>query len=630
MTFTVASGERWGVVGRNGTGKTTLFRLLTGEIQPTRGTIARQPGLRVSLLEQHRDFGGASTVWEAAAGELAELLALEQSLAEQGAALAHDASEEAMNRYGRDLERFEHEGGYAITSRIDAVLHGLGFDPEKARATPVDALSGGERGRLGLARQLVSAADILLLDEPTNHLDLETTRWLEEYIKEIDRTVLLVSHDRAFLDATVDHVLHFEGSTATPYAGGYQAFVAQRAERRLTQQRSFEQQQKKISSESDYIARNIAGQNSKQAKGRRKRLERLPRLSAPVGDEDTMAVRFEVADRGGDRVVSAVNASVRIGDRSLVEKFTGTVMRGDVLGFIGPNGAGKSTLLKTLFGELSLAAGELKLGGSISAGFYKQDLSQVPLNESLFDVINDLRPTWDRRLVQGHLGRFGFSGDEVQRRADTLSGGERARVGLAMLMLSRANLLVLDEPTNHLDVESIEALEDAIERYGGTVVLVSHDRELLRTLTTKLWILHERHITEFAGNFGEWEEVSAERAHAASVRASEDASLRKVHERQKVASRQKDDAPSAKDLRRRQRVAQRELEEQEAQIESLEARIATLSAALEDPELYTRAGGIDEASTLGAELERVRRELDEALARWGVASEALQMIAQAD
>ena len=630
VTFTVASGERWGVVGRNGTGKTTLFRLLTSEIQPTRGTIARQPGLRVSLLEQHRDFGGASTVWEAAAGELAELLALEQSLAEQGAALAHDASEEAMNRYGRDLERFEHEGGYAITSRIDAVLHGLGFDPERARATPVDALSGGERGRLGLARQLVSAADILLLDEPTNHLDLETTRWLEQYIKEIDRTVLLVSHDRAFLDATVDHVLHFEGSTAMPYAGGYQAFVAQRTERRLTQQRSFEQQQKKISSESDYIARNIAGQNSKQAKGRLKRLERLPRLSAPVGDEDTMAVRFEVADRGGDRVVSAVNASVRIGDRSLVEKFTGTVMRGDVLGFIGPNGAGKSTLLKTLFGELSLAGGELKLGGSISAGFYKQDLSQVPLNESLFDVINDLRPTWDRRLVQGHLGRFGFSGDEVQRRADTLSGGERARVGLAMLMLSRANLLVLDEPTNHLDVESIEALEDAIERYDGTVVLVSHDRELLRTLTTKLWILHERHITEFAGNFGEWEEVSAERAHAASVRASEEASLRKVHERRKVASRQKDDAPSAKDLRRKQRVAQRELEEQEAQIESLEARIATLSAALEDPELYTRAGGIDEASTLGAELERVRRELDEALARWGVASEALQMIAQAD
>src|SRR5207237_1537191 len=193
-----------------------------------------------------------------------------------------------------------------------AVLQGLGCDPEKARATSVETLSGGERGRLGLARQLVSEADVLLLDEPTNHLDLETTRWLEEYIKEIDKTVLLISHDRAFLDATVDHVLHFEGSTATPYSGGYQPFVMQRTERRLTQQRAFDQQQRKIASESDYIARNIAGQNTKQAKGRRKRLERLPRLSAPVGDDDTMSVRFDVAERGGDRVVSAVSATVRI------------------------------------------------------------------------------------------------------------------------------------------------------------------------------------------------------------------------------------------------------------------------------------------------------------------------------
>ena len=545
VTFTVAARERWGVIGRNGTGKTTLFRLLTGAMQPTRGVIARQPSLRVSLLEQHRDFGGATMVWEAAAGELAELLALEQSLTEQAAALAHDASEDAMNRYGRDLERFEHEGGYAVTSRIDAVLHGLGFHPEAARGTPVSTLSGGERGRLGLARQLVSSADILLLDEPTNHLDLETTRWLEDYLKEIDKTVMLVSHDRAFLDATADHVLHFEGNTATAYSSGYQAFVAQRTERRLTQHRQFEQQQRKISNESDYIARNIAGQNSKQAKGRRKRLERMPRLSAPVGDDDTMSVRFDVAERGGDRVVSAVNVAVGVENRTLVEKFTGTVLRGDVLGFIGPNGSGKSTLLKALFAEHPLAAGELKTGGSITGGFYRQDLSQVPLDQSLYDVINDLRPTWDRRLVQGHLGRFGFSGDEVQRRADTLSGGERARVALAMLMLSRANLLVLDEPTNHLDVESIEALEDAIERYDGTVVLVSHDRELLRALTTKLWILHERHITEFTGGFGEWEEVSAERAHSASVRASEEASLRKVHERKKVAARQKEEVPSS-------------------------------------------------------------------------------------
>ncbi len=621
ITFTVAAGERWGIVGRNGTGKTTLFRLLTGAMRPTRGAIARQPGLRVALLEQHRDFGAAESVWEAAAGELADLLALERSLVEQAAALGVDASEDAMNRYGRDLERFEHEGGYAVTSRIDAVLHGLGFDPDRARATAVSTLSGGERGRLGLARQLVSSAGVLLLDEPTNHLDLETTRWLEDFLRESGRTALVISHDRAFLDAVVDHVVHFEGGTATAYAGGYQAFVTQRAERRLSEQRAFDQQRRKIAAESDYIARNIAGQNTKQAQGRRKRLERLPRLSAPVGDDGTMAVRFDVGERGGDRVVAAAGVTVSVPDRVLVQAFTGTVMRGDVMGFIGPNGSGKSTLLKSLFGEHPIAGGELKLGGSISAGFYRQDLSQVPMDRTLYDIITDLRPTWERRLAQGHLGRFGFSGDEVQRRADTLSGGERARVGLAMLVLSRSNLLVLDEPTNHLDVESIEALEDAIERYDGTVVLVSHDRELLRALTTKLWILHDRHITEFAGGFAEWETVSAERAHAASVRSAEEASLRKVRERQRVAAPQQKQS-SAKDARRRSRVAQRELELEEARIGTLEARIAAISASLEDPELYTRPSGVEDARRFGEELDAARRDLDDTMARWAAASDA--------
>src|SRR5260221_13442510 len=271
IPFTVAPGERWGIVGRNGTGKATVFRLLPGDVEPTRGSIARAPGLRMSLLERHRDYGTATSVWEAAAGELAELLALEQSLVEQAANLAHDSSPQALARYGEDLERFERDGGYAVTSRIDAVLHGLEFDPAQARVTPLAALSGGELGRLGLARQLMSTADVLLLDEPTNHLDLETTRWLEEDLAASERTVLLVSHDRAFLSATVDHVLHLEGNTATPYSAGYTDFVAQRAERPLAQQRAVEQQQPSIAHEKDYIARNIAGQNSKQAKGRRKR-----------------------------------------------------------------------------------------------------------------------------------------------------------------------------------------------------------------------------------------------------------------------------------------------------------------------------------------------------------------------
>jgi ATP-binding cassette subfamily F protein 3 len=625
VTFNVQPGERWGIVGRNGTGKTTLFRLLTDEMKPTRGTIAKQPGVRVSLLEQHRDFGDSTFVWEAAAGELRALLTLEQSLVDQAHALEHDASPQALERYGHDLERFERDGGYAVTSRIDAVLHGLGFDPAEARRTPVGALSGGERGRLGLVRQLVSSADVLLLDEPTNHLDLETTEWLEQYLKDIRQTVLLVSHDRAFLDGTVDHVLHFEGETAVPYACGYQAFVQQRAERRLTQQRQFTQQQKVIAHEEDYIARNIAGQNTRQAQGRRKKLARLPRLAPPIGADGAMALRLEVTERGGDQVVQATNVTVKVGDRTLVDRFSGIVQRGDVLGFLGPNGSGKSTLLKALFGDHPLSGGSLKIGASVTAGYYRQDLSQVPLEKTLYDCINDLRPLWERRLVQGHLGRFGFSGDEVQRKAGTLSGGERARVALAMLMLTRSNLIVLDEPTNHLDVESIEALEDAIERYEGTVVLVSHDRGLLRSLTTKVWVLHERHITEFPDGFAAWEEVSAERAHAAKVRAAEDQALLKVHERQKVAQTQRRaETAKPKNEAKALRTAQRSLASAEAKVAELEARVAGLTAALEDPALYTKPNGVAEAKRLGADLETAKSQLDKALAAWGVASEAVE------
>ncbi len=619
VTFTVAPGERWGIVGRNGSGKTTLFRLLTGDLEPTRGSISRAPGLRVSLLEQHRDYGTATTVWEAAAGELAELLALEQSLVKQAADLAHDASPRALAQYGEDLERFERDGGYAVTARIDAVLHGLEFDPAQARVTPLAALSGGELGRLGLARQLMSTAHVLLLDEPTNHLDLETTRWLEQYLAASERTVLLVSHDRAFLSATVDHVLHLEGGTATPYSAGYTAFVAQRAERRLAQQRAYDQQQRTIAHEKDYIARNIAGQNTKQAKGRRKRLERLPRLSPVIGAEGTMALRLEVADRGGDQVVTAKNVTVGIGERTLVERFSGTLKRTDVVGFIGRNGAGKSTLLKALLGEHPIHGGELRLGASITTGYYRQDLSQVPLDRTLYQVIEGLRPKWERGPIQGHLGRFGFSGQEVLRRGDSLSGGERARLALAILMLSRANLLILDEPTNHLDVESIEALEDAIEEYDGTVILVSHDRALLRALTTRIWILHERRMTEFAGGFAEWEEVSTERAHAARVSAAEEQALRQVHERQRVA-------PAAKrDPRKELRRAQREVEEAEAAVAALEAEVARLVAALEDPALYTHPDGARAAHELGQQLETKKRELEAGLERWTRATEQVEM-----
>ena len=623
VTFTVSQGDRWGIVGRNGTGKTTLFKLITGAQQPTSGAIAKSPGTRFALLDQHRDFEGATTVWEAAAGQFKELLALEQSLAEQAnrlGELGEKCTQQMLDTYSHDLERFEREGGYTFAPRVDAVLHGLGFDPVEARTRPLEHLSGGERGRVGLARQLVSPADVLLLDEPTNHLDLDTTQWLENYLRETDKTVLLISHDRAFLAAVVDHVLHVEGNSVVPYAGSYEHFVYQRTERRLAQQRAFQKQSRVIAGEEDYIRRNIAGQNSKQAKGRRKRLERVARLSAPIGEDGSMSLRLDVQERGGDQVVVADHATIAVDSRVLIRDLSSVIQRGDRLGLIGPNGAGKSTFLKTLMGERPPESGLVTIGQSISVAYYRQDLAQVPADKSLYDIISDMRPLWERGLIYGHLGRFGFSGDETQRKANTLSGGERARVALAMMMLSRANLLIFDEPTNHLDVESIEALEDAIESYEGTVLLVSHDRALLRALCSRVWVLHDTRITDFDGTFAEWEVVSEERAHAARVAAAEEESLRRVHEQQKT---RRQNATADQDRAETRRL-KRAVEEAEKRVEQLEAEIGTLTHELENPDLYTTADGTTRSIELGKTLDRRKHDLEEAIQRWNTAVEQLK------
>jgi ATP-binding cassette subfamily F protein 3 len=612
--FAVGRGERWGIVGRNGSGKTTLFRLITRELEPMAGTVSLAPVTRVTVLEQHRDFGSAETVWEAAAGPFADLLALERSLGEQAHSLG-DADEAALARYGHDLERFERDGGYEVAARVDAVLHGLGFDPEAARHTPIATLSGGERGRLGLARQLAAPADLLLLDEPTNHLDLDTTRWLERHLGGLDATILLVSHDRAFLDAVADHILHLEDRTATPYTGGYAAFVRQRAERRLARQRAYEQQRKEVAGAEDFIRRNLAGGNSRQAKGRRRRLERLPRLSPPPGEPGAMDVAFGEPDRGGDVVLAVQDLAVKAGGRELLGGFTSTLRRGEVVGLVGPNGTGKTTLLRALLGERPPASGTVRLGEGVTAAWYRQDLAQVPLDRTIYDAIAALRPAWNRGAIQNHLGAYGFSGDTVLRRCGLLSGGEQARVALAMIVLERANLLVFDEPTNHLDVESIEALEDAIGTFPGTVLLVSHDRALLEALVERTWVLHEGRITDWLGTFVEWEVRSREREHAAEVAEAEADTARRVRERRRV--RQEGDR------RREASVATRELrarvEAAEGLVAAADARVEALRARLEDPALYATPEGGREAAALGVELEAARRDLETAFAAWETA-----------
>jgi ATP-binding cassette subfamily F protein 3 len=618
ISFQVGRGERWGVVGRNGIGKTSLFEVITGQLTPAAGVVSRASGLRIAVLDQHRSFGEGDTVWDAAAGAYRELRQLETTLAEQGAAIGaagDSVSAASLARYSRDLERFEHEGGYTVTARVDAILDGLGFDHAEARVRQVTTLSGGERGRVGLAAQLAAGADLLLLDEPTNHLDLAGIRWLEGHLRETDAAAMVISHDRAFLDTIADHILHLEAGSGVGYDVGYQRFVEQRAERRLAAQRAFEKQAKSIAKEEDYIRRNIAGQNSAQAVGRQRRLRRLPRLSPPPGEQGAMAVRFSPRARGGDQVLVADQVGIELGGRTLLADLTATIRRGEVVGLVGPNGAGKSTLLRVLLGEREPTRGSARLGDSIQAAHYRQDLSDVPAEKTLFDAIHDLRPAWTRGQVHDHLGRIGFSGDTSRRRVASLSGGELARVALGRLMLSSANFLVFDEPTNHLDVETIEALEDAIEEYQGTVLLVSHDRALLRALTTRVWALADGTIEDYPGSFGEWEDAQASRS---AVRAAALAQAKAAE--QERARRPKPRAEAPPTGPRPLTAARRTRDAAEERVMASEASVAELTKALEDASLYDSGAGARRAADLARALEQAKAELGAALATWEEAS----------
>jgi ATP-binding cassette subfamily F protein 3 len=625
VTLTIARGEHWGMIGRNGSGKTSLFRMIVGALDPAAGSVSRAPGLTVAVLDQHRDFGGAPTVWDAACAPFAELLRLEHSLQEQGEAigkLGDRLTPEHLDRYDRDLERFRREGGYEMEARVSAILHGLGFDPDESKTTRLETLSGGERGRLGLACQLVTNADLLLLDEPTNHLDLETTAWLVDHLRGLDTSTLIISHDRAFLDDVADHIVHLEAGTAFNYEGNYSTFVAQREERRLASTRAYSKQAKFIAKEEDYIRRHLAGQNTNQAKGRRKKLTHVARLSPPPGDDAAMAVRFKSGGRGGDQVLVADQLTVAFDDRVLLDRFSGVIRRGDVLGLIGPNGAGKSTLLATMLGDRAPQGGNARLGDTIDVEVYRQDMAQVPRDKSLFDIIHDLRPMWTRGQVMDHLGRFDFSGDEQLRKTNGLSGGELARVALAMMTLSQVNLLVFDEPTNHLDVESIEALEDAIQRYEGTVLLISHDRALLSALCTRIWHIDHGKITDFDGSFSEWEEArdAKKRVATAATRDAEIARKAKA----KVAAKPEGER---KQQQGALRTARRALEQAEMQVQQLERQAETKSDELADPALYAAADGKARAAKIARELEGIRSKLAQAFAAWEAAAADVERLA---
>ncbi|QDV35788.1 ABC-F family ATP-binding cassette domain-containing protein [Tautonia plasticadhaerens] len=493
LAFEIRAGERIGLVGPNGAGKTTLMRLLAGIDEPDMGRLTIRPGVRVSLLRQQPDFEPGQTLFEVARSGLASLLELQDELEEAAREMAEaeddDDRDRASRRYADLQDRLEHQDAYAIEHRVEEVVTGLGFKPGEFHR-PSGTFSGGQQSRLMLARLLLESPDLMLLDEPTNHLDVATVTWLEGYLSRQPTGMVIVSHDRYFLDATVTKIWElFQGHVAS-YPGNYSQYWKLREERAKVLERKAEKQQEQAAHLQKFIDKFSAGTRATQAKDKAKKLEKL--MSEDIElmrDISGPPMGFEEVRRSGDIVVEAKDLSKSY-DTPLFTRLNLQVQRGQCVGIMGPNGAGKSTLIKTLIGRVKPDEGEVKLGHKVTVGYYDQGLESLPADTPVLKAVwPDDDPSWLMQDVRDLLGKFGLSGDLALQTVGKLSGGEKGKAALARLAATGANLLVMDEPTNHLDIWSCDALERSVREFEGTVLVVSHDRYFLNQVADRLIVV---------------------------------------------------------------------------------------------------------------------------------------------
>ena len=487
----VNAGEHVGLVGRNGAGKSTIFRLVRGDETADRGDVIRARGVKLGLLDQHVHFKPGSTVHESALAAFGRLQQIEHEMheLEHRMADAGDDLEKVLERYSDLQHEFELEGGFEYAARAESILQGLGFERDMW-SLETEKLSGGQQNRLGLACLLLAAPDVLLLDEPTNHLDVNAVEWLEEFLQDYPAAYVIVSHDRYFLDRSCRRIIELENGRASNYTGNYSDYLVEREERREAQQRAYDNQQHLIAKTEEFIRRNIAGQKTKQAKSRRKMLEKLERLDAVRRDQSSGDFRLQAIERTGNHVFTANELSIGYPDKLLASDISFILRRGECLGIIGPNGSGKTTFLKTILNKLDPLSGEVHWGTKVQIGYYAQQLEDLDdRNEIIMELRRVAPSTATAGELRSFLAKFLFTGDDVYKHVRDLSGGEKGRLALAKLIYSRVNVLVLDEPTNHLDIPSREALEEALAAYEGTIVTISHDRYFLDRVATQILAL---------------------------------------------------------------------------------------------------------------------------------------------
>jgi ATP-binding cassette subfamily F protein 3 len=512
ITWQHNPGEKVGLIGRNGAGKTTLLRIALGREEPDGGSFVKANAVRIATVDQALPADLDETLHDYTAGAFEHLHAMESEMRRLEHAMADgDDSAPVHDRYDALSHRFDNEGGYDMVAEVEKTLSGLGFEKDRF-GSRLSELSGGQKNRAMLARAILSNPDVLLLDEPTNHLDFSAVEFLEEYLARSRRAYLVVTHDRRFLDRVAQEIVDLENGRLTAYSGGYTAYRRQKAERVLTATRAFEKQQEFIDKEKEYIRRNIAGVNSRQAKGRRTKLARVEVLEKPTEDVTSVGFRFEAARIGGRSFLRARDLSVGYAAGTpIVTGVSFELLRGERLAILGENGSGKTTLLKTLAGRLPALAGSSSTGHDVSIGYYDQELSDLDPRRRAIDAVWDEHPEETEEAMRSYLARFAFRGDEVFAPISGLSGGEKGRLTLAVVMRQQHNLLLLDEPTNHLDLDSREALEESLEAFPGSIVLVSHDRAFIDRLATRVLDLRAGRALLLPGNYTDTAQARAER-----------------------------------------------------------------------------------------------------------------------
>jgi len=631
LTFSLQPGQRLGVVGPNGAGKSTMLRLISGESTPAAGKITRERGARIGMLDQFDAELTTASVLEQTISARADLLGLRHRLHRLEQRLgAGEHGPAVLAEYGTVQEKYEHGGGYTLEARAREVLGGLGFLDE-ALDHPCSELSGGQRRRVQLAQLLLLDTEVFLLDEPTNHLDLGSIEWLEDYLKAAPQAMLVVSHDRRLLDDVADSILELEAGRGYSYPGTYSKFVKLRAQRRREQLRQYETQQEYIAHQEAFIQRYKAGQRAREARGRQTRLERMERVAAPTTDKE-IQIRFggppsaALAVRSKGLVAGYPSQGGAAASR-LLELPPFEVESGARVAIIGPNGSGKTTLLRTLQGSLDPLSGSVSYGTRVQSSYYDQHLGDLPHGSTLVEVLQAAQPL-SEESARSHLARLLFRGDDVFKRVRQLSGGERSRLSLARLMLDQGNLLFLDEPTNHLDLPSQEVLQDALSDFPGTIVFVSHDRELIDGLATHSWWLEPPEdqtagviatVKMETGGYRQHHSGGGAPIHVRPAAAARAAAVRAPGQpatgappSPTTADRARSRAGAAAE-RKLAAAATRRVADLEKRVGAGEARLREIEAKLADPNLYRFPL---EADILGREHQRLTAEVAELYRDW--------------